>query len=238
MALENWLADAWADYEGSWASVDAELYELCIRRGHDRFEDVYTKVTVINRVYMAGISRSVERRSGVDPETRVTKAFLKNGELVRECLSGVQPAGPPARELMAEIVNVHGRITTSLKLDVGRRLPSFVSKYLHFHRACFPIFDDLAWRGIGKVTKENAHALSGVEIRREDVADADPYYFSYCRRFLALYELAQGRGVDVCAKMLDHALWSMGRSPTTTSAQSQIDGEQGEMKSTAPAWED
>ena len=59
MDLGAWLDDAWKDYQGTWAMVDEELHDICHRHGHEQFEDVYTKVAMVNRVYMAGITRVV-----------------------------------------------------------------------------------------------------------------------------------------------------------------------------------
>ena len=62
MDLAVWIGDAWKDYQETWAMVDEELHDLCHRHGHERFKDVYTKVAMVNRVYMAGITRVVGGR--------------------------------------------------------------------------------------------------------------------------------------------------------------------------------
>lgn len=66
--------------------VDDELYELCRRRGrHDDFNDVYPKVAIVGRVYMAGVSRAWggERDPDHDPETETARALIEQEQANR-----------------------------------------------------------------------------------------------------------------------------------------------------------
>jgi hypothetical protein len=55
--LDAALKHAIENYEATWQQVDTELYNLCRRRPNQRtFADVYAKVSMIGRVYVAGIA--------------------------------------------------------------------------------------------------------------------------------------------------------------------------------------
>jgi hypothetical protein len=209
--LAKWLGEAWTDYQRTWAVVDAELYDLCARRGHDRLEDVYAKVAVINRVYAAGLSRSVRVPGVKDPEMLVAETLLSRCRLVAGGLAGIEGSGALSNELLGSILDLHWEVQVALEERVGRRLTSFVSKYLHFHLPYFPIYDNLAWRAIGDVTRDQFGRPSASSTSLPAGAKGDEYYRSYCTRFWAVFELAKRSGVDVSVKMLDHALWSHGQ---------------------------
>ena len=88
MELALWLDAARADYERGWASVDSELHGLCSRKGNIIFEDVYTKVAVVNRVYIAGISRVVRYEEfRADPEAAVARGLVGVADEVESSLS-------------------------------------------------------------------------------------------------------------------------------------------------------
>ena len=211
MDLAGWLESAWADYQCGWSAVDDELYVLCARRGHNRSEDVYAKVAVINRVYAAGLSRSVRVSGSEDPELLVATSLVESRDMIASGLAGIDATGRLSGELLRPILDLHGRVQTALEKRTGRRLTSFVSKYLHFHSPVAPIYDSLVWRAIGEVTRDLFGKATRAATPAWAVGRGDEYYRSYCTRFLAIAELAQRSGVDVSVKMLDHALWSLGR---------------------------
>ena len=58
-SLQAQVMQAVSNYQSTWRGVDAELYGLCRRRpSHHTFDDVYTKVAIIGRVYAVSITRS------------------------------------------------------------------------------------------------------------------------------------------------------------------------------------
>ncbi len=129
--LGAWLSEAWSDYQNTWAAADQELYELCRRRGHDTFIDVYTKVAFINRVYAAGITRAVASVDGKDGETLVATAFVELRAEVNASLSRLAASDGINLSTMGAIVEEHAKLTDALASRCGNvRLPSFVSKYL------------------------------------------------------------------------------------------------------------
>src|SRR5487761_1513866 len=140
MDLTAKLEQAIKIYEVGWKPVDDELYDLCRRRAsHRDYSDVYTKVTMIGRIYEAGISRAF-RGSG-NAEVVVARELVAQSGLLEEqlvALTGRQFD----RQIALEIVELHGRITGSLAMSTGNVwLTSFVSKYLHFHCPVVPIYD-------------------------------------------------------------------------------------------------
>ena len=79
-----WLSDAKMDYEADWKVVDDELYELCRRRGrHDDFNDVYPKVAIVGRVYMAGVSRAWCGERDHDHEAETARALIEQEQANR-----------------------------------------------------------------------------------------------------------------------------------------------------------
>ena len=130
--LATRLGHAITSYEGSWKPVDSELYDLCVRLpSHYNFADVYTKVTIIGRVYEAGVARA--GRGEGDPETEITKVLIEQADLLK---SGLERLREQAfdRHTAAVITELHGRITKAISCQSGGiLLASFVSKYLHFH---------------------------------------------------------------------------------------------------------
>ncbi|MBU2602473.1 MAG: hypothetical protein KKA32_09940 [Actinobacteria bacterium] len=209
--LASWLSDAWTDYQNGWAAADRELYDLCVRRGHDSFIDVYTKVAFINRVYAAGISRSIPTAAGADGETRVAQALVDSrvhvgASLTR--LSGLDGINPDA---LMTIVEEHAKLVDQLALHCGGVRPtSFASKYLHFHCDLVPIFDSRVVEAIGKVMAPHIPRYQPTQQLLPRPPQYEPNYYWYVGRFLRLWELAGEVTPTPTVKMLDHALWQRG----------------------------
>lgn len=140
--LSDWLAEAWSDYQSSWAVVDQELYGLCERKGHDQLEDVYAKVAIINRVYAAGITRSVAGNEETDAELRVARLLLECQGEMSSHLRHLRSLQALSKQNMTTVVASHGWFTTHLAPSLeDTNLCSFMSKYLHFHCPTVPIYD-------------------------------------------------------------------------------------------------
>jgi hypothetical protein len=89
--LADQLSEAKTDYEANWKQIDRELYELCCRRPrHDDFDDVYLKVAIVGRVYVAGVSRAWRGKG--DPETGTARALVEQAGLVQEGLQRLAPS--------------------------------------------------------------------------------------------------------------------------------------------------
>ena len=206
--LPNWLAEAWDDYQSTWAVVDQELYDLCARKSHDHLEDVYAKVAIINRVYMAGITRSVPVTAEVDAKLRVSRLLLGCRDELSTHLTELQGIDDLTAESMAAIVTAHGSITQRLASDLeATNLCSFMSKYLHFHCPVVPIYDSRVAEHIVKILGEEVPRYTPTERLLARPQIYDPNYYWYAGRFLRLWQLIQQQNPEATVKMLDHALW-------------------------------
>ncbi|MBN1461212.1 MAG: hypothetical protein JXA57_16915 [Armatimonadetes bacterium] len=206
--LAHWLAEAWSDYQGSWAVVDRELYDLCARKGHDRLEDVYAKVAIINRVYMAGITRSVRAVDDADAELRVSRLLVRCADELSAHLAHLREINDLTAETMATVVTAHGSITQRLAADLqATNLCSFVSKYLHFHCPMVPIYDSRVAEHIVEVLGEHVPRSARTERLLDRPRVFHPSYYWYAGRFLRLWQLARESTPEATVKMLDHALW-------------------------------
>jgi hypothetical protein len=206
--LADWLKDSKDDYEKTWSVVDSELYDLCGRKRHDLLRDVYTKVAIINRVYMAGISRSVAAGVDSDAELRVSRVLADCSDEVSSRLGELERIDDLSRTSMRTIVAAHGSLTKRLGEGLGARsLSSFVSKYLHFHCPIVPIYDSRVVESIGRVLANRvpAHTRTDQLLERPPVFDAN--YYWYAGRFLVIWQLANEAVPEMTVKLLDHALW-------------------------------
>ena len=203
--LELAISAAVKDYRATWQAVDMELYELCQRKpGQQTFDDVYPKVAIIGRVYVAGISRS-SRASG-DREAAVARGLVSLADMIEEALRDL--AGRPFdRATTAQAVELHGRVTRGLRQHAGGVwLTSFVSKYLHFHSSTIPIYDSLAQQSIGRFV--NWQAVTGVRASMADLPDWTRAYRNFAAAFAILHDrIGIETSVPATVKEIDHMLW-------------------------------
>jgi hypothetical protein len=192
-------------YEKLWKSVDGELYELCQRRTHDAFADVFTKVSIINRVYQAGLLRTLGR----DGERKVAEVLVENSATIEEWLSRLRSDGQLEKETAAEAIEAHGEITSLIADATNRKwVVSFVSKYLHFHRASVPIYDTWVEKAIRRRVSAT-HARGAREALPQPSTGFATKYYEFVCRFLVLYEDLESREPDgsLTVKGLDTMLW-------------------------------
>ncbi|HLI78088.1 MAG TPA: hypothetical protein VKV02_14175 [Acidobacteriaceae bacterium] len=199
------LSEAMASYKSSWQPVDAELYDLCHRRpSQSMFADVYTKVTIIGRVYEAGVARAW--RGEGDPETVITQVLLGQADLIQSGLRRLNDRSFD-KQTVGEIVELHGHITRAIShRSAGVFLASFVSKYLHFHCPIVPIFDSKAQAALGQFVDREI-----VSLVREDMASLPEWALAY-RNFAAAFVVLHQRAwaetlLRPTVKDLDHMLW-------------------------------
>lgn len=204
----RWLAEAWDDYRRTWSVVDDELHDLCARKGHERHDDVYAKVAIINRVYNAGISRSVRGTESGDAELRVSQLLADCHGAFSADLDRIRAFDDLTSDSMATIVAAHGAITQSLARGLdATNLCSFVSKYLHFHCPIVPIYDSRVAETVAEILADVVPKGTRTQRLLERPAVYDPSYYWYAGRFLTLWQLARDAAPDATVKMLDHALW-------------------------------
>jgi hypothetical protein len=196
------LYEAKTDYEARWKLVDDELYELCGRRRHDDFDDVFPKVAIVGRVYAAGVSRAW--RGEGDPETETAQALRNQAGLIQQGLQRLE-GHPFDRQTAGEIVKLHADVTRAISNRSVQSLTSFVSKYLHFHSPIVPIFDNRAQGAIGNFVHRQ---------RVREALTALPEgvwaYRSFVSAFVVLHERAHTETtLEPSVKELDHLLWRL-----------------------------
>jgi hypothetical protein len=204
-ALAAALGAARTDYAAKWQVADHELYDLCRRRpSHQDFSDVYAKVTIIGRVYAAGILRSSAAPG--DREAAVAEGIRAQADQIDEGLATLS-GKRLGLTTIAGIIGLHGRITRDLCPHTGDKLlQSFVSKYLHFHCSLVPIYDSRAAESIGSfVARQRVYNI------RKQIGQPTGRLIAYCNfatAFLALTEqLEEATGTRPTVKEVDHLLW-------------------------------
>jgi hypothetical protein len=203
--LDAALKHAIENYEATWQQVDTELYNLCRRRPSQRtFADVYAKVAMIGRVYVAGIARAV-RVSG-NREAAVARGLITQADLIDETLKALE-GKQFDRATAAQIVELHVRVTKGLEPHTGGvSLTSFVSKYLHFHCPLVPIYDGITAGAIGRFVDWGA--ADQVRTPLMDLPDWSRLYRNYVASFMVLYERALAEtSLRPSVRDVDYLLW-------------------------------
>ncbi len=214
-SLRAELLGAIDDYQSHWQSVDTELYDLCRRRAHQSFADVYAKVVVINRVYAAGISRS--SRAQGDRESEVARGLVSLGPALEERLTRLRTASELDAATAADVVEVHDFLVRGLLPFTGDTWQtSFGSKYLHFHWNLVPIFDDRAGSAIRRVLMK--HGVSPMRVETSKPQTWVTAYRNFVEQFLALYEsLREGEPESNC-----QMLWTRSHAAAPSSVPSSL----------------
>jgi hypothetical protein len=203
--LTTRLTQAIMNYKATWKPVDAELYDLCGRRPrHDNFADVYTKVTVVGRVYEAGVARAW--RGDGDPETEVAQVIVEQADLIDNGLTRLKGRSFD-RQSASEIVELHGHIARAISHRSGSVfLTSFASKYLHFHCSITPIFDSNAQAATGQFV--GGELINPIKTSMAQLPEWARAYRNFVAAFIALYERAYAETtLKPSVKELDHLLW-------------------------------
>jgi len=189
-------------YGESWAAPDEVLYGLCKRYSdHSTRNAIYAKLSIIGRTYATGIERQieVEKESALD---QLAEFFFENRSAIDSTLGRLANVHEPlALDTLETIVQAHGQLANLLKEKLrDRHTPrSFASKYMHFHCAAVPIYDDIT-----------AKQLQHEYCRKKDCAvftlpkEADEKYYWHTLRFWQMYKEAKQAEDGVTVKLLDH----------------------------------
>lgn len=197
--------DAWTVFEERYAPYNDVLYQMCdTLSGHSQIGRVVAKVGIIDRAFSAGATR---HSSGVDALADVIRDNAAEVdaliERVREAAgNGCVYDAERARRVVVE----HGKFCSILAEVTrdGRWLPSFASKYLHFHAPGVPIYDS---RAAGRIKQADLFPFRGRDIRRfEAPPDSDLRYYRFCNQLLALWEAVSADGLSVNVRRLDQYL--------------------------------
>lgn len=146
---------------------------------HKSPEQVFAKISFVNRVYRANMERRKKEAEWKLAELLVANKF---DDIVAP-LKRIQKLNS---KTLPEIIKVHSRFVTLSKKTIRIRATSFCSKYLHFHfPQLIPIFDRNAYK--------TARRLVGNEIGTSYSEVGDYEYF--CRAILALVEKLRSQGI-------------------------------------------
>lgn len=208
--------NALADYQRTWAHVDAALRDVV--QSHSGFSrsNVYTKVVLINGVYQAQLTRTL-RRGALE---KVTDALVAAGADVENAISKLCSRGALSREALPEIMTAHRVTLKALKavdeeLDTAtpaKIVRSFTSKYLHFHSEIVPIYDSRASNYVGRFLSWPGYRQELRQLQESvpHTPEGDLAYFDYILKFWLLRERLGSLIplVPVSTKGIDHMLWS------------------------------
>jgi hypothetical protein len=140
-----------------WEVGNDALYGLCRKYpGHDNRGHIASKVWLIGRSYAASVERHKASDQGGEDFVGETLARRLQWKTLDNLLAPL-PADRGAFAHHAEAaVEIHKALMDRMEPVLSRRVPSFTSKYLHFHCPnVFPIIDSRAVKAISLVTPDS-----------------------------------------------------------------------------------
>lgn len=202
-------------YETHWSVYNQELYDLCQRRpGHDDYGAVVAKVGIIARAYQSGLERHGDKSIG-GGILSAARVFHRNASQVDEMFNSLRKKwvddGAVSQRVFEDSVLVHGRLIAWISAETrgNNVVRSFVSKYMHFHVPCVPIYDGLAntvlrrWFSLRSSSSDNWCLSWPVG----DCDDACDYaYYKFVSRFVRLLRLMEAEGLEPSVKQVDQYL--------------------------------
>jgi hypothetical protein len=197
------------DYKEKWRTLDEVLYTLCRDHpGHDRFDGICAKLSIIGRTYSTGIERQIKSDNTQGSSMlQLANYFFEHRAEIDSIISDASALMEPlTKEGIVAILIAHGKLVRLLTgiTKNGYRPRSFVSKYLHFHNPVFPIYDSVASRKIRQIVQfEDVRAI---DFKVDGTSDSE--YNDYVRRFYALYQHSMDRGLPITVRSLDYYLIS------------------------------
>lgn len=202
------------DYQAWWMGVDLELKRVVEQHpGHSDLRGVFTKVTMVNRVYMTGLERHSDAETVDDsaPAARVAKCLVENATELDQRITELQKLKTLGPEDLAQIVDTHAWLVRALKSAGVGRTVSFASKYLHFHAPMVPIFDSIAAESLSQFAR--AALPRSFRVTEHVVPKRELWCTEYrglVARFAELYRRVQEPNCrpGTTVKQLDHMLWS------------------------------
>jgi hypothetical protein len=164
------------------------LENLCRdNHAHKEASQVYAKVRVINRAYLAGLHRN---KTVEWPEMEVAKAFAKAADPIIRPLQSLRKLD---RRTIPQVVRGHTDLMNLVEDATKTWQVSFCSKYLSFHLPnTAPIYDSLSVSSAKEVV---GSALPSVGEPWCDPTIREHYYGMHCLRVLWLVERLKGAGI-------------------------------------------
>ncbi len=130
----------------SWSGLDKALITLCqTNPRHVSRDDVYAKVRIINRAYLANLQFGVR-----GAEWEVAKKLVK--EKADTMMAPLHQCSCFSVQTLPIVLGVHEKLVKLTHRVTKKLQNSFVSKYLHFHFPnAVPIFDKKAYEASWKL---------------------------------------------------------------------------------------
>jgi hypothetical protein len=181
----------------SWSALDRALIAVCATMPlHDNIDEVYAKVRIINRAYLANL-----QFGAANAEWKVAEAFIKGTP--DAVFAPLRSSSQFSLEGLPILLNAHENLIDLAYQVTGKVQNSFVSKYLHFHfPATVPIFDNLAYNAAWNLAQPPYSQSELYDGRR----NRDYGYF--CGALLRIMHELQTHGVESPRlKLLDVLLY-------------------------------
>ncbi len=203
--------ESWTYYQNYWVAMDQALYEVVQRHPTHACERlVVMKVALVDAAYSAGLARHVPRNGGDDDPAavKVARRIVENGDIVDRIVRSARDAGgtgDSTSELqLRKIVELHAEFDAILcgVTREGHGVPSFASKYLHFHAPGVPIYDSQARSILQAAATRTARDSWELDTPKP----AQPDYYDFCDRFLTLWNRAIEQHRNPTVKRLDQFL--------------------------------
>lgn len=186
---------------------DGVIYEMCrLNPKHEEVKIVAGKMLIINRVYSAGLERSLLQKDGGKIASGnfiydyAAPALIKAN--LDEHIQSLQDTSTFTDEVVISVLVLHHLLAAALKQEHMWRYPrSFASKYLHFHLPnLFFIYDSFAHKKLSRFKLPRRH-----QFPKED--NIDDVYAKFLMRSLDLREhIYQEYNVHLSPRQIDRVL--------------------------------
>lgn len=189
----------------SWSALDGALARVCSTMpSHTAAEEVYAKIRLINRAYLANLQFGTP-----NAEWKLAEKFVKGK--ADAVIAPLRSSRDFSAERLPKLLDAHEELVKLAAKVTGKVHNSFVSKYLHFHfPEAVPVFDNYAYDAVWRL----APAPESEYVRYENRVNCD--YGCYCGSVLELMKLLRGRGIkSPSLKLLDILLYGMRNAANT-----------------------
>lgn len=208
------FATAVVEQKAVWGGLDEELYGLCRRRpAHDNLSDVVAKVALIGRGYATRIESmvpSANRQGAGSAIRKVADVLAAHASEVDQLIRSLPETDGLSPDQLEMVVSVHGKLTALLQDalsegDKGDAPKSFVSKYLHFHRPCVPIYDSYSEQALSRFRTDAVAAAPFAYVKKSMYRS----YYEHVLSFAAAMASARDEaGLKPTVKEMDAFLLS------------------------------
>jgi hypothetical protein len=207
---------SWSDYQnGGWLNVDQALRTVVRANSSGQLPEIFTKVVVIDGAYRSQLARTYgtnARTAGQRTDYWIAQQLRRNDARITKALAPLANARSLRLQSLTHVVEAHGVIVDAISAAApGSRVAhSFASKYLHFHNAIFPIFDNIVKYNVARFTSWNGYgaAFQGALTVAQSAPHADPVYAHHVAKVFVILEHIKGLAPPspVTVKGVDHML--------------------------------